>query len=207
MRRCVIIAAHMRGKIADVIKLCPDDFIICADGGYAAAEAQSIVPNLVVGDFDSFCGTVAAGVEVERVAAEKDDTDTMLCLKRGMERGYDEFIIVGGTGGRLDHTFANLQTVAYGRERGCFVLLADSTNLVTLMGEETVQVPRIEGWKLSVFAFGGRCEGVCESGVKYPLHNAVLENDFPLGVSNEFEAEAATITCGKGRLLIICSKD
>ena len=206
MRRCVIIAAHMESKILEVIKLREDDFVICADGGYSAACAEGITPNLVIGDFDSLSGRVAEGIAVERTPPEKDDTDTLLCLKRGIELGCEEFIILGGMGGRLDHTFANLQALAYGNAQGCFVLLAGKQNLATVISEETVNIPRMEGWKLSVFSLGDYCEGVCESGVKYPLQNAVITNTFPIGVSNEFTAESATITCGKGRLLIIVSK-
>ncbi|WP_312641691.1 thiamine diphosphokinase [Hydrogenoanaerobacterium sp.] len=207
MKRCIIIAAHNETAIKNIVHIRPDDFIICADGGYAFAAAEGIVPNLVVGDFDSFEGTVEAGIEVERAAPEKDDTDTLLCLKRGIERGFDEFIIVGGIGGRLDHTIANLQTVAYGCEQGCFVLLADSKNLVTMIGADTVNLPRLEGYKLSVFAFGDACTGVYEKGVKYPLTNATVTNTFPIGVSNEFEADTATISCGAGKLMIVLSKE
>lgn len=201
--RCIIIGACNPCPVRRVVNLRDDDFILCADGGYRACMAEGIRPDLVVGDFDSYSGEIAEGIPVERVAAEKDDTDTMLCLKRGIELHYDEFIIVGGIGGRLDHTVANLQTLAYGCERGCFVLLADERNLATVIGAETVRVPRVEGYKLSVFAFGGPCEGVCERGVKYPLQDAVLTPEFPLGVSNEFAGGEAVITCGSGKLLIL----
>lgn len=207
MKRCVIIAACMQDKISEVVNLCTDDFIICADGGYSAAAAEDITPNLVLGDFDSLCTEVPQGIEVERVAAEKDDTDTLLCLKRGIDMGFDEFVILGGMGGRLDHTIANLQAAAYGRQRGCFVLLASKRNLAAVIADETVNIPRMDGWKLSVFAFGARCEGVCEAGVKYPLNDAVLENTFPIGVSNEITGEYAEVSCKNGQLLIILSKD
>lgn len=207
MKRCIIIAAHCEGDVRGVVNIRGDDYIICADGGYAHAAAAGITPDLVVGDFDSLDGQVAPGVPVEHVPAEKNDTDTMLCLKRGLEKGCDEFIIAGGLGGRLDHTIANLQTLAYGCERGCFVLLADSRNLVTMTGPDTVQIPRVNGYKLSVFAYGGAAEGVCERGVKYPLDGARLESTFPLGVSNEFSEETATISCQSGRLLIVLSRD
>lgn len=207
MSRCIIIAAHNEVAVKSIVNIRADDFIICADGGYAFAAAEGIVPNLVIGDFDSFHGVVEPSIEVERVAAEKDDTDTLLCLKRGIERGFEEFIIVGGIGGRLDHTIANLQTVAYGCERGCFVLLADKGNLVTMIGADTVKLPKVNGYKLSVFAFGDVCEGVYESGVKYPLTNATITNTFPIGVSNEIEAENAVISCKKGKLLLVMSKE
>ncbi|MEG0272115.1 MAG: thiamine diphosphokinase [Hydrogenoanaerobacterium sp.] len=207
MKRCIIIAAHMQSKISRVVNLREDDFIICADGGYMAAVAEGITPSLVIGDFDSFTEEIPSHIPQERVPPEKDDTDTMLCLKRGIELGYDEFIILGGMGGRLDHTFANLQTLAYGAGRGCFVLLAEEKNLAVVISDETVRIPRMDGWKLSVFALGDNCDGVCESGVKYPLQNATVTNNFPIGVSNEFVAEEAVISCGKGRLLIILSRD
>lgn len=204
MSRCVIMGAYGGCNARNVVGV--DDFVICADGGYLCAVEEGIRPDLVIGDFDSFNGRVAAGIETERVPSEKNDTDTMLCLKRGMELGYDQFLILGGIGGRLDHTVANLQTLAYGCDMGCFVLLTDSQNIATVI-EKAMLVPKLTGYKLSLFAFDGVCTGVTVTGVKYPLSNATLTPNFPLGVSNEFEADEAVIECKKGKLLLILSKD
>lgn len=204
MKRCVIIGAYGAYNARNVVT--PDDYVICADGGYLCAQTENIKPDLVIGDFDSFQGEVEEGIPVERVSSEKNDTDTMLCLKRGIEKGFKEFIIVGGIGGRLDHTFANLQTLAYGCDQGCFVMLADSHNLATVV-QKSMRIPKLNGYKLSVFAFDGECMGVTLSGVKYPLTNALLTTSFPLGVSNEFEADEAVVTCDVGKLLVVLSKD
>ena len=207
MSRCVIIAAHLTGRIHSLVNLRPDDFILCADGGYAHARAEGITPGLVIGDFDSLPGGEPTDVPVLRVPVEKDDTDLMLCLKHGISLGHDEFIVVGAMGGRLDHTVAALQTAAYGCQEGCFVLLADEYNLATVMGPGTARVPRVEGYKLSVLAYTEECTGVSESGVHWPLRDVTLTSSMPLGISNEFEAEYATVSCETGKLLILLSRD
>lgn len=207
MSRCVIIAAHITSPVRGIVNLRDDDLVICADGGYAFAKREGILPAIVIGDFDSLPGGVPTGVKTLTVPVEKDDTDLMLCLKYGIEHGCDEFVLAGALGGRLDHTLAALQVAAYGCAQDCFVLLADENNLATVMGPGTARVPRMEGYKLSVLAYTQRCTGVCESGVKWPLDHIVMSSDTPLGISNEFTAECAEISCETGQLLILLSRD
>lgn len=207
MSRCVIIAAFLTGRVRGIVALREDDYIICADGGYAHAKREDITPAVVIGDFDSLPGGAPKDVRVLTVPAEKDDTDLMLCLKYGMEQGCEEFVIVGAIGGRLDHTVGALQAAAYGAVHDCFVLLADENNLATVMGPGTARLPRMEGYKLSVLAYTQRCTGVCESGVKWPLDHVVMTSDTPLGVSNEFTEETAEISCETGQLLVLLSRD
>lgn len=205
--KCIIIAAYQPMNIKDIVKICEDDYIICADGGYQFAIEQGITPHLVIGDFDSLTTQIPDTIETLRVASEKDDTDTLLCLKYGIEKRYDEFVIVGGLGGRFDHTIANLQAVSYGYDHGKFVMLADNNNYLTIIGEDTVKVPHMPGYKLSLLAYDTVCANVSVSGVKYPLTNAVLRNSFPLGVSNEFMDDFAKIENKHGKLMVILSKD
>jgi len=194
----------------------PDDFIICADGGYTHARAEGVVPDAVIGDSDSVdfdkvvndlqcCGLT--GCRTIRVATEKDDTDTMICLKYGMDQGFQDFFILGGLGGRLDHTMANLQTMVYAVDHQRNIWILDGSNKATLRNPGSITIQRQSGYKLSLFAFGERCEGVTIRGVKYPLTGHLLKNDFPLGVSNEFLEDHAEISHDSGKLLIILSHD
>ena len=185
MGKCLIITSYLSSPISDNnVKMGTEDYIICADGGYAHAAAAAIIPHLVIGDFDSLDRTlqIPAGVEVLSVGVEKDDTDTLLCLKYGIERGFKEFVIVGGLGGRLDHTFANLQTMSYAVDHQASIRILDGKNRAFMMGTGVdlgagsceMCIPREEGWKLSLFAFSDECR-VTIQGVKYPLQNHLLD--------------------------------
>ena len=97
--------------------LCPhpgaQDFLIAADKGYEALEAYGVPPNLVVGDFDSL-GRRPNHPNVVQLPAAKDDTDMVYAQREGLDRGYRRFVLLGGVGGRLEHTLANLQARAPG---------------------------------------------------------------------------------------------
>lgn len=202
MARCIIITAYNEFPVREGIDLRKDDFIICADGGYAIAEKEGILPEVIIGDFDSFDGKVLSFVHVVCLPAEKDDTDTLFCLKYGIERGFNDFIIAGSFGGRADHTIANIQTLAYGCRSGRRVVLQDKKSMFIVISNSTINIPRREKAKLSVFAYTDKCHGVTLKGVKYILDNALLTNTFPLGVSNEFVDDEAVVSCGDGMLLV-----
>lgn len=207
MKRCVIITSFQSAKIRDYISIKENDFIICADGGYNFAKAEEILPDVVIGDFDSFHGEIHSSVKVIRANVEKDDTDTMLCLKYGIEQGCDSFIIAGGLGGRLDHTLGNLQCMAYAVDLQKSIWIIDGKNKATMLGFGAIRIHKIEGAQISLFSFTDECQGVDIRGVKWPLNNAVLRNSFPLGVSNEFQEEFALIQNELGKLLIVLSED
>ena len=212
----MIITTYQSSLLSDSFLFHPDDFIICADAGYSHARTAGISPSVVIGDFDS-CDYAEIekdlerpdfdGFQVIRVAEEKDDTDTMICLKYGIDQGFNDFFILGGLGGRLDHTIANLQTMCYAVEHQKSIWVLDGKNRATLRNPGTLAIEKLDGYKISLFAFGESCEGVTISGVKYPLDKHLLKNDFPLGVSNEFLGEKAEIGHSSGKLLIILSQD
>jgi thiamine pyrophosphokinase len=217
LKRCIIITAYQsNGRLTDSTVIRPDDFVICADAGFFHALKNGILPGLVIGDFDSgdfktiehaLEDPALSGCRSIRVAAEKDDTDTMICLKYGIDEGYEEFFILGGLGGRLDHTIANLQTMCYAVEHGKAIWFLDGNNRATLRDPGKLTIDRLDDNKISLFAFGEACGGVSISGVKYPLSDHLLKNNFPLGVSNEFLEKKAEISHTTGMLLIILSHD
>ena len=199
-RRCVIFAARCEGDPQSAYVPRPDDFILCADGGWKLARAAGARPHQVIGDFDS--SEVPSGVEVLRYPVEKDDTDTMLCLKRGLALGIEDFLIVGGFGGRLDHTLANLQTLGYATRRGARIEMTDGLSWATAIEGSALRVPRRPG-KLSVFALDSECAGVTIRGAKYEVEGATLTSAFPLGMGNDFAGEYAEIAVEAGTLLVI----
>lgn len=217
LSRCVIITSFQSAPLREFFAFQEDDFVICADGGYSYAKAENIRPRMIIGDFDSIdADSIEEDLKrsgpdnssrIVRVAAEKDDTDTMICLKYGIDQGFQEFFVLGGLGGRLDHTVANLQTMAYAVDHEKSIWFLDGKNRATLKNPGRLTVSKMAGFKISLFAFGERCEGVSIRGVKYPLDNHLLNNNFPLGVSNEFYENNAEISHTAGKLLVILSHD
>ena len=101
MKRCVVVCAGEYGPIEH--ERLHDDFVICCDGGYKAAVAMGLKPDLLVGDFDSLQEPLPKNVEILRFPIEKDDTDSMLAVREGLRRGYSRFVLLFSLGGRLDH--------------------------------------------------------------------------------------------------------
>lgn len=206
---CALITAYWEGEPRDFIQIKPNQLIISVDKGYEIARSAGIIPHLLIGDFDSLLSPLPDNMAVIRLPAEKDDTDTLSALKYAMEQGFKQIDIYGGLGGRIDHSLANIQLLAYALDRGVSVKILDAQNMVLLMQKGMTEIRKIEGYKLSLLAFSDICTGVSVSGVKYPLSDRILTNTLPLGVSNEFmpQSEKAVITLESGKLLVILSKD
>lgn len=202
MKRCFIFAAGtfygLRERPGD-----PGDFVVAADAGYRTCLREGVAPDLLLGDFDSM-EPPADFARVRRLPVEKDDTDTLAAIRAGLERGCTDFLIYGGTGGkRLDHTLANLQSLLFLRRRGALGFLYDDDFLWTVIENEEIRVKkRVEWGLLSVFCLGDRAEGVEESGVQYPLEDAVLTPDFPVGVSNHILESEARVRVRTGALAV-----
>ena len=91
----------------------PEDVVLAADGGYRHCQTAGITPDLLLGDFDSLGSQRPDNIPTHTFPVEKDDTDTMLAIRYGLEQGYQTFHLYGGTGGRMDHTLANLQALGF----------------------------------------------------------------------------------------------
>lgn len=207
MSKCYIIgASDILGMSSLPIE--EGSFVICADGGFQTALSFGIHPDLIVGDFDSSKAVPSAselGAEVICLPAEKDDTDMMFAVKLALERGYREFVFYGATGGRFDHTVANLQMLAYLCDHNARGVILDDKQEITMLEKESRCFSRKDGWFFSIFSFTDRCNGVSEHGVKYELNGVTLTQSFPLGVSNEILEPYATISVKEGKLLVIRS--
>ena len=209
--RCVIFTARCEGDVRRAYAPRPGDCLLCADGGWRLARGMGLTPDLVIGDFDS--SPEPTDLPAVRLPVEKDDTDTMLCLKEGLSRGFDDFWVVGGFGGRLDHALANLQTLHYAAEREANITMCDGATWATVVQNGSIRVPAnvlgdVGGRvKLSVFALTDVCRGVGIRGAKWSLEDATWTNAFPLGVSNEFAGDCAEISVREGALLVtVCTE-
>lgn len=206
MKSCIVFAGGPKSDYDKVdLQVSPQDFLIACDAGYDAARYFGVTPHLAVGDFDSFAGEIDPAVKVHTAPAHKDDTDTLLGLRLGLERGYRSFTIIGGLGGRLDHTIANLQLLTFLCEQGAQGRMLANDHCVWAVRNGELTLPRMEGYYLSVFAWGGGCSGVTLSQVGYSLNDAELHPEFPIGVSNEFTEQDAILRVKQGTLLVIAS--
>ena len=206
MGRCIIIAPLFAGEETQWIDKKPGDMLICADGGYAAAVRYGIRPDLTVGDFDSMPEMQVTG-DVLRLPGEKDDTDMVVCIQQGRERGYREFVAVGCLGGRFDHTLSCLQCSADCARRGEILWLCDEHNRVAVLAPGEHEISRMEGRKLSLLAFTQEVKGVNLTGTKWQLSNSVLSSQYPLGCSNEWTNDCAQLSFSDGLLVVCCSAD
>jgi len=204
---CVIIgsAPVAAGELREMDR--KNRFVVCADGGYDAAMQSGVIPDLLIGDFDSIRSELPKDVETIRLKVEKDDTDTFAAVKEGMRRGYRRFELYGVLGGeRMDHSFASLCVLQYLASQGCKAVILDGSRRVFLMDGGRLTLSGMKGRTVSVFPFGcSTCE-VTYSGLKYPLEEAVLESSIPLGASNRILEETAQITVSSGDALVFVEK-
>jgi len=179
-------------------------FVIAADGGMLHLDKYGITPSLLVGDFDSMeerSGSDKYGIIKHPVM--KDDTDTLLALKEGMKRGYTSFVIYGGMGGRLDHTMANIQSLAYLAEHGASGFLIGGRETITVIKNQKLHFDDSFRGTISVFSAGDSAKGVTLRGLLYKLDDYTLVNHMPLGVSNEFCGEDAVVEVTDGMLIVM----
>lgn len=204
---CYIIGALECEKIDIIVK--EDDYVIAADGGYNTLSAVSIKPNMIIGDFDSICneGKFEEDILVERYPVKKDDTDVMLAVKEGMKRGYERYVMYGVLGGSLDHTFANIQILAYMSKRGLKVKLVGKDSVMTAVTNGELRLKQRTGGRISVFSHSDSARGVTIKGLMYEVENATLKNEIPLGVSNEFVGREGSISVKDGTLVVIYEKE
>lgn len=204
MKRCYIVGAGENCGLDFVPQA--GDLLIAADGGYAALCQAGLHPDLVIGDFDSL-GAAPNERAVVTLPTEKDVTDTWAAIEQGKARGYREFWLYGCTGGRFDHTLANIQTLAALAAEGMQGWLVGKTQLTTAISHTTVSFGAEHRGFLSVFSHTDRCTGVCLRGLKYPLENAELTNCYPLGVSNEFLGVPSSVTIGNGIAILVLERE
>ncbi|MFA6866006.1 MAG: thiamine diphosphokinase [Clostridia bacterium] len=179
-----------------------NDYVIVADGGYKIAKEHNIPINLIVGDFDSL-GFVPKEENVIILPKEKNDTDMLKALKLGLEKGYKDFVIMGGCGGRLSHTIANIQCLKFLASKGAKGTIIGNQEIITLLDSNSLDFAEDKKGLISIFALGDIALGVTLKGLKYPLDKFDITDSYPIGISNEFTGNISQISVRKGQLLII----
>ena len=202
---CIIFAgADMDTSFIDAHEL-ENRYIICADMGVVYAKQLGIKPDLIVGDFDSLGYVPEEDCDVLAFKPEKDDTDLMIAVKQALSKGKKNLCIYAALGGRLDHTFASIQTLSFALDNGARAELVSQSEFVTLLDAGEYSFENKTGRSLSLFSYSGTVSGLTIKGAKYTLENAQINSSFPIGISNEITSDKATVSFEKGRLLVICS--
>ena len=199
MGTCLIFCAAEFDTLAAPIGR--DDFLLAADGGLRHLEKLNRKPHGIIGDFDSLGYVPEAGVVFP---VEKDDTDTMLAVKRGLELGLRRFVIYGGMDGkRLDPTLANFQTLCFLAQHGAVGFLGGRDYIACAVKDGTLRFPAGAEGDFSLFCLGKDAKGVTIRGLYYEAEDITLTSSFPLGVSNHFTGTEAAVTVEDGTLLAL----
>ena len=203
MKRCVIVGgADIKNYEQIRKKLCPDDYFIYCDGGLKHKNKLGFEPQLIVGDFDSY-ENPHLNVETIVLPCEKNDTDTFFAAKEAVKRGFDEFLLIGTVGGRLDHTIGNISILLYLFDAGKKAEMIDDYSEMQIVSNETVFVDSTYEF-FSLLNISGEAEGITVKNAKYPLDNAQITCEYQYGISNEpLPEKISEITVKKGKMLLV----
>ncbi len=203
MSRCVIIGGapiHSYETVKSYL-LADDTFVFC-DSGLSHLDGLCVSPDLIIGDFDSW-EDPHLSTETIVLPREKDDTDTMFAIKEMLHRGYSDFLLLGVTGERLDHTLGNLSGLLYLDTQGVNAVAVDDYSEISVVGSNGALVEDHFSF-FSLLCIGNTASGITIKNAKYPLQNAAMTNCDPYGISNEvLPGQTASITVKNGRLLLI----
>lgn len=209
--RAVIIGAAAIAnypKVASYLNPSQDFYIYC-DGGLFHQEKLErqlgcpLNPHLVVGDFDSHPAPENLSCPLIQLPCEKDDTDTWFAAKEAITRGFDQFLLIGMTGQRLDHTMGNLSILLHLYEQGLPALLVDDYSEMEIVGATPVKVSCSFSY-FSLLSIKGDAGNVTIRNAKYPLDKAKIKSTYQYAISNQvLPNQNAEITVGTGCLLLI----
>lgn len=206
MRRCVIVGGASIGDYETVgAKLRPDDYLIYCDCGLRHMDGLGGAPDLIVGDFDSYSNP---GLDAETIVlpCEKDDTDTVFAVKEALRRGFEDFLLVGVVGERLDHTLGNVSILLMLDSEGKKGTIIDDYSEMEIVSDRFGKPCIIDDSYVyfSLINISGTARGVNIRGAKYPLENAEITCEYQYGVSNEvLPGCIAEVSVGEGRLLLV----
>lgn len=200
--RCVIIGGGDCSPELIKSNISENDYVICADSGYDIAVKANIQPDLLIGDFDSITSFVQ-NVKTITLPIEKDLTDCEAAYNEGVKREFKNFLLLGGTGGRFEHTFANVSIMARASCEGNNFTIVDDKHTFYAITNNSLKIPYSPNKQISVFAFGDNAVGVTEKGFHYLIEDFTLNPFVPMGISNDITADFGEISVEKGTLIVI----
>ena len=203
MKRCVIVGGADINNY-EYIKNClhNDDFVVFCDSGLKHLEYLQVTPGLIVGDFDSHKNP---NLDVETIVlpCEKDDTDTVYAVKEAIKRGFDEFLLIGVIGGRLDHTLGNVSILLHLESLSKKGKIIDDYSEMEIVSKEPAFIDDSYAF-FSLLNITGTAKGVTIRNAKYPLDNAEITCEYQYAVSNEvISGKIAEVFVQNGKALLI----
>ena len=203
MKRCVIVGGadiHNYEYIRE--KLCADDYVIFCDSGLKHLSKLQVRPGLIVGDFDSH-ENPHLDVETIVLPCEKDDTDTVFAVKEAVRRGFEEFLLIGVVGARLDHTLGNVSILLYLDSLGKKGCIIDDYSEMEIVSDKPVSICDRYAF-FSLLNITGCAKGITITGAKYPLNGDEITCEYQYGISNEvLPGKEAMVSVAHGRLLLV----
>ena len=203
MKRCVIVGgAGINNYDYIRSRLCADDYIVFCDSGLMHFEPLQVKPSLIVGDFDSH-DNPHLDVETIVLPCEKDDTDTVFAVKEAIKRGFDDFLLIGVVGARLDHTLGNVSILLYLDSIGKKGIIIDDYSEMEIVSNEPAYIEDSYAF-FSLLNVSGTAKGITIENAKYLLNNAEITCEYQYGVSNEvIPGKTAKVSILEGKLLLI----
>ena len=202
-KRCIIIGGG--DCTIDILKsnISSDDFVICADSGFDIAYEAEISVDLLIGDFDSI-KRIPANVNTITLPVEKDVTDCLAAYNEGVKLGFKSFVLFGGTGGRFEHTFANISLMANASKSDISLEIIDDNHIFRCITDSSIKITKKDNQQVSVFAYGGNATGVTLNGFHYTLDDFTLDPfNGALSTSNDIIDDFGTISVKNGTLIIV----
>lgn len=205
IKRCLIITGAPENDIDYYKSYIDGRYIISADSGYRKCQRLNIRPNLILGDFDS-SEKPETDIETIILPVRKDETDTAFAVKEAVRRGFNDILIFGGIGSRIDHTYGNILSLNYCADRNINAVMINKKNKIQVLTKDYSFEK--EGYEyLSLFALFGDCTGLTTRGTEYNLTDYTLTPDCPLAQSNILKDSRVDIKFKSGKILLIQSND
>ncbi|MCC5911978.1 MAG: thiamine diphosphokinase [Clostridiaceae bacterium] len=188
-----------------------DKYIICADGASKYLRNIEVIPDLLVGDFDSIDDDDLSwmknnGVSYEKFPTRKDQTDTELAVEYAIKNKPKTITIIGALGSREDHSLANVMLLYKIVQHDIRGSIIDKNNEIYIT-KNSIHIEGEIGEMLSIIPITPIVSGVTLKGLEYPLMNKTIAMGSTLGISNIFEKNKVEIHVDEGVLLIIKSKE
>ncbi len=204
--KCVIVSGAPNNDSDYLSKVIDESsFVIAADSGYKRCIDAKIIPDLIIGDFDSSVKP-SISCEIIKLPVEKDDTDTFFCVKEAVKRGYKQIEIYNAIGNRIDHTYANLLCLNYCLQNNVSAFIKNEKNKIFFVNDK-IELDDSEYKYFSVFSFSDKSEGVSIKDSYYEVDNITLNSFDQYGESNHFKEKKAIVSVKKGTLIVILSND